>query len=221
MGKKKNKRDEFLSLIPPEAKKVLDVGCADGNLGLKIKERGAEVVGIERDEKLCALAKEKLNQVFLVDTENFQLPHPKGYFDCILYADLLEHLTDPLTTLKNHKSYLNDAGCIVASIPNIRYYKVIIRLLLGGTWDYTDKGILDKSHLRFFTLLNIKELFMQAGYEIVEIKRNVVAARGFRFLNFILFGKLKELLVYQYYIKARKSKDLSFHSINKRKIHQF
>ncbi|MBU0694085.1 MAG: class I SAM-dependent methyltransferase [Candidatus Omnitrophica bacterium] len=219
--KKKDRRDVFLSLISVDAKKVLDVGCGEGNLGFKLREKGIEVVGIEKDEKSYLLAKEKLNRVFLTDVEKFQLPFSKGYFDCIIYADVLEHFIYPLAVLRKHRDFLNNSGYIIASIPNIRYYKIIIRLFLGGSWDYMDKGILDKSHLRFFTLINIKELFADAGYEIVEIKRNFVASRGFKVLNFFLFNGLKDFLTYQYYIKARKHGAKYISSTRKRKIDQF
>lgn len=220
MEKKKDRRDEFLNLVPQGIKKVLDVGCGKGVLGAKLKERQIEVVGIEKNKEFYMLAKDRLNQVFLADVENFNLPYPKGYFDCLLYADILEHLTDPLVTLKNHANYLRDKGYIVASIPNIRYYKVIIRLLLGKSWDYVDAGILDKSHLRFFTLINIKELFIKAGFKIIDIKRNIVAAKGFRFLNILCFNKLIDFLTYQFYIVAVKSADSELF-YRKRKIYQF
>lgn len=218
--KKKNRRDEFLALVPLDIKKVLDIGCGDGNLGMKLRGKGREIIGVERDEKEHLLAKDRLNKVFLADIEKFHLPYPERYFDCIVYADILEHLINPLLTLKNHRDYLNDTGYIIASIPNVRYYKIIIHLILGGTWDYMDKGILDKSHLRFFTLINIKELFEEAGYEIVEIKRNSIAARGLRILNFLLVNRLRDFLTYQYYIKARKQNGKSGSSLRKRKVCQ-
>ena len=216
MAKKKNKRDEFLSLIPSGAKKVLDLGCGSGNLGAKLRNRGIEVVGIEKDKNLYILAQDCLDKVFLADVEKFQLSYPKGYFDCLLCADILEHLKYPGAILKKYKDYLNNHGYVIASIPNIRYYKVIIRLVIGGRWDYADAGILDRSHLRFFTLANIRELFAQAGYEIVEIKRNIITAGGFKLLNFLCFNKLREFFVYQYYIKARKSKNGSLSFLSKR-----
>lgn len=221
MRRKKNKRDEFLSLVPGGVKKVLDVGCGRGDLGLKLKAKDREVVGVEKDEACYNIAREKLNKTFLSDIEKFQLPYPQKYFDCILYADILEHLINPFITLRGHRKYLNDTGFIIASIPNIRYYKVIARLVLGGTWDYMDKGILDRSHLRFFTLINIQELFVRAGYEIVEIRRNVIAARGIKILNYVCFNGLKEFLTYQYYVKAKKLKNEEEPSIKKRKIYQF
>ena len=75
--------------------------------------------------------------------------------------------------------------------------------LLRGRWDYADQGILDKTHLRFFCLDNIKEMFQGAGFKIKDIKRNVVSARGLRILNFLLFNRLKEFLTQQYYIVAQ------------------
>lgn len=220
MEKKKDRRDEFLNLVPQGIKKVLDVGCSKGSLGAKLKERQIEVVGIEKNKEFYLLAKDRLNQVFLADVERFNLPYPKGYFDCLLYADILEHLIDPLAILKNLAGYLKDKGYVVTSIPNIRYYKVIIKLLLGKSWDYVDTGILDKSHLRFFTLINIKELFIKAGFKIIDIKRNIIAARGFKFLNILCFNKLIDFLTYQFYIVAVKSADSELF-YRKRKIYQF
>jgi 2-polyprenyl-3-methyl-5-hydroxy-6-metoxy-1,4-benzoquinol methylase len=220
MSKKKDKRDELLALVPSDAKRILDVGCADGALGARLKSAGREVVGIDRDERSCSIASQRLSQTLSGDVEQLQLPFAKGYFDCIVYADVLEHLLDPLGLLKRHRDYLSSDGYVIASIPNIRYYKVIIRLLFGGTWDYVDKGILDRTHLRFFTLLNIKELFRDAGYRIVAIKKNIVAARGFEILNLFCFGCLDNLLTYQYYIKAKKSENAAV-AAPKRKIGQF
>lgn len=221
MKKKKNKRDDFFALIPDSANKILDVGCADGSWVKRSQKTGLEVVGIEHDEKFQIEASRNLQRVILGDVENLELPYPEGYFDCIIYADVLEHLKDPYMILDTQKKYLNIDGCVVASIPNIRYYKVILRLILAGVWDYMPSGILDKTHLRFFTLLNIKELFENAGYHILEIKRNVVASSGFKFLNFLLFNKLKDFLVYQYYIKARKQRPTDVSSCSHRKICQF
>jgi 2-polyprenyl-3-methyl-5-hydroxy-6-metoxy-1,4-benzoquinol methylase len=221
MCKKKNKREELLSLIPDGAKKILDVGCGKAELSSKLKIQGVEVVGVERDERLYAFAKENLKQVLLGDIEKMQLPFPRSYFDCILYADILEHLSDPLAILKSHRQYLDDNGCIIASIPNIRYYKVIKGLVLEGTWDYVDTGILDRSHLRFFTIVNIQELFTAAGYEIIHIGRNVVASRLLKIINFIFLNSLRNFLTYQYYIVAKKASDASASSFKKRKIEQF
>jgi len=221
MNKKKNRRDEFLELVPPNTKTLLDVGCGAGGLSARLKEKGVKVVGLEKIEALCSIAREKLDAVIAGDIENMILDYSEEYFDCIMYADILEHLIEPLNILQKHKVYLQKDGYIIASIPNARYYKIILRLILGGTWDYSDAGILDMTHIRLFGLINIIELFEKAGYEIVEIKRNIIAARGFRVLNFIFFNKLKDFLTYQYYIKAKKSDNLSRITMRQRKIYKF
>ncbi|PIQ88464.1 MAG: hypothetical protein COV72_08215 [Candidatus Omnitrophica bacterium CG11_big_fil_rev_8_21_14_0_20_42_13] len=221
MIKKKDKRCDFLKMIPLNAKRLLDVGCGDGGLSARLKERGVEVTGIEKIEKLCSIAKGKLNDVISGDIENLQLPYPCGYFDCIMYADVFEHLMEPSEALIKHRFYLNDNGCIIASIPNVRYYKIILRLILAGTWDYADAGMLDRSHVRFFGLVNIIELFNRTGYGIIEIRRNIVGGRWLKILNLLFFNALKDFLTYQYYVKAEKNNNSSEASIAPRKIYKF
>jgi hypothetical protein len=161
---------------------------------------------IIKAEELAEGAKKVLDKVYSADIEDFQLPYSEEYFDCIIYADILEHLIEPLSLLKKHRNCLSDQGCIIASIPNVRYYKIIIRLVAGGTWDYMEGGgLLDIGHLRFFTLTNMKELIEEAGYKIVDIRRNMVSSRGFRILNRLCFNSLRNFLTYQYFIKAEKA----------------
>ena len=219
--KKKGQRSDFLSLVPPDAKKVLDLGCGDGSTGVRLKEKGMEVVGVERDAHLCRIAQGKLDKVFPADIADLNLPYPPGYFDCIIYGDVLDCLVDPLGALKKSMFYLKDDGYAIASMANIRYYKVIIRLVFGGTWDYVDDGILWKHHLRFFTLINIEELFTTAGCEIREIVRNISAARGFGILNTVFMGAFRDFLTYQYYVKARKSGLTTIAPLKLRKIYKF
>lgn len=222
MKKKKDKRSEFYSFIPLNAKKILDIGCSDGGWVEKYSNNNLEIVGIEKNKDLCQRAQKRLRQAYNADIENFVLPYPEGYFDCIIYGDIIEHLIDPYNLLRYYKRYLKKDGYVIASIPNVRYYKIILRLILNGVWDYMENGgLLDKTHLRFFTLLNIRELFINAGFKIVEIKRNIVSASGFRFLNFLCFNKLKEFLVYQYYIKAEKQENEENLYSTRRKVIQF
>lgn len=221
MNRKKDKRNEFLELVSPDTKTLLDVGCGAGGLSAGLKEKGIKVIGLEKIEKLCSIAKEKLDEVITGDIENMKLNYPEGYFDCIMYADVLEHLVDPLSILQKHKIYLQKNGFVIASMPNVRYYKIILRLILGGTWDYSDAGILDKTHLRLFGLINIVELFEKAGYEIVEIRRNIITSRGFGMLNILFFNTLKDFLTYQYYIKAKKNDNQPKIVLSQRKIYKF
>jgi len=213
-------RSDLAAIFPEGAKKVLDVGCGAGILGKAIKCRGAEeVTGVEMDADSCKAAEKHLDKALCLDAERDEMPFKERYFDCIIYGDILEHFNDPWDVLKKHKRFLKEGGFVLASIPNIRYYKVLIRLL-AGTWDYMDAGILDKSHIRFFALINIKELFENNGFSITLVKRNIVASRGFRILNFLLFGALKDFLTYQYYIMAKNMK-LDMQKPKKRDIYKF
>lgn len=218
---KKNKRDDFISLIPADAKKILDLGCADGSTSGRLKDKGLEVVGVEKDPDLCELARSRLDRVFKGDIADLKLPYSPGYFDCIVYGDVLDCLVDPLAVLKKNSVYLKPGGFVIASMANIRYYKIIIRMLFAGTWDYVDEGILWKHHLRFFTLINMRELFWNAGFEITRLVRNITAARGFRIADCILLHGLQDLLTYQYYLQARKTSEFSALPRPKRKIYSF
>jgi SAM-dependent methyltransferase len=212
-------RTDVFKLVPKTSHTILDVGCGAGILGKRLKELGMEVTGIEKDRTSYKEAERYLDKVIYCDAEKDEPPLKNKYFDCIIYGDILEHFYEPQRVLDKHKKCLKDNGVVIASIPNIRYYKVIIRLM-AGTWDYVDSGILDVSHIRFFTLVNIKELFMKAGFEVVWVGRNIVASRGFKLLNIILLNSLREFLTYQYYIVAKKS-NLMPSTIKKRKIYRF
>jgi len=204
-------REDVLNLIPNNVRRVLDVGCSIGILGEELKQRfGAEVVGVELDEQMAKIAKEKLDKVIIGDIEKINLADyfAPNYFDCIIFADILEHLKDPWGVLKNATSFLSDGGVIVASIPNIRHYTTITNLLFKGYWPYRERGIHDKTHLRFFTLKNIKEMIGDAGLKIVKIKRNYRIIerphRLNRFSKYCAFPFLKDFLTFQYLIVCKK-----------------
>jgi SAM-dependent methyltransferase len=201
MMHKKDKRDDFLRMVPLEAQRIFDVGCAAGNLAAKLKAVGKEVVGVDCVPELVASAKKIADRVYLADVEAFEIPEEERPFDAILYADVLEHLRDPLSLLKKHRPHLAPGGSVVASIPNVQYYKLLGAAAMG-CWDYADGGMLDKTHVRFFGWINIEELFVGAGYKIICRKRNVVASKFLRLLNGLLLGCLDNFLTYQYYICA-------------------
>ncbi|MEC4684761.1 MAG: methyltransferase domain-containing protein [Nitrospirota bacterium] len=214
----RQERRDVETLIPSGAKRILDVGCGEGILGRRLLEKGAsEVVGIEISPHVCKRAEKNLAGVICADIEEIDLPFDEGYFDCVILADILEHLRAPLSTLKKLKKHLSDSGVIVASIPNVRYHG-IINMLVEGHWKYEDHGILDKTHLRFFTRKEIERLFAEAGFEITGITANIDPAYNSLsdpFSGEISFGRvslrgltpeeLKDLFVFQYLIKVQKA----------------
>jgi len=205
-------REDIIRLVPHNVKKVLDVGCSTGALGVQIKKRfSAEVVGIEIDERMAEVAKENLDRVILGDLDQINMGDyllPK-YFDCIIFADVLEHLKNSEKVLKTATSFLLDDGLIIASIPNIRHYSTIINLLFRGYWPYRERGIHDRMHLRFFTLKNITELFHYANLRIIQLIRNYrIFERPHpynRFSKYFPLFTFREFLVFQYLIVARKN----------------
>lgn len=207
-------RDDILTLIPDNISKVLDVGCSTGVLGdqIKRKNNNVEVVGIEFDEKMAKIAKKNLDKVIIGDIENINLADsfPPNYFDCIIFADILEHLKNPWEILKSSAKFLNDRGVVIASIPNVRHYSTITNLLFKGYWPYRERGIHDRTHLRFFTLRNIRELFQYANLSIERIERNYRIIekphRLNRFSKCFALLSFKELFTFQYLIFAKNFK---------------
>jgi spore maturation protein CgeB/Tfp pilus assembly protein PilF/ubiquinone/menaquinone biosynthesis C-methylase UbiE len=219
-GYARRERTEIVTLVPQTAASVLDVGCAAGETGRLLREAGYErIVGIERDAESAARARDIYDEVFVGDVEHMELPFEPGAFDCIIFADVLEHLVEPEELLRRFRDYLSADGVVVASIPNVRNLWVIHNLV-EGYWRYTDEGILDRTHLRFFTYTEIERMFDAAGYEIVghgatinrQFENVGLGPDGtFSFGRVTLRGlsadELRDLLTYQHLITARKKVD--------------
>ncbi|MBU4376409.1 MAG: class I SAM-dependent methyltransferase [Candidatus Omnitrophica bacterium] len=199
-----SEREDIIALIPMEAKRILDVGCGFGLMGKRIKEiRGpVEVVGFEAEEAALEMARKNLDVLIAGDVESVKLPFKDGHFDCIVYGEILEHLKDPWKVLKEHKRYLKKDGLCIASMPNISHYSVV-QGLLNDRWDYKDSGILDRTHLRFFTIEGMRKMFSDAGYAISDEKRYIRASRVKKFLGKIFGKRAIHLLTEQYIITGK------------------
>lgn len=180
-------------------KKVLDVGCATGRIAEKLKkEKGCQVVGLEVNKEMAEIAKKRCDSVILQDAEKaVKLNFPNGYFDIILFADVLEHCSNPGEILVNLRKYLSKNGYILISIPNVANWEIRLRLLMGK-FDYKGGTILDTGHLKFFTLHSIKQLLDQSGFRVVAVKT--------RNMKLKLLGKIwKSLFAWGYVLKAVKN----------------
>jgi len=204
------------SFINPEMKNFLDVGCGPGHFGKMVKDmQEAYVVGLECTKKGAEYARRRLDEVHEVDVESFVLPYKKSYFDCLAYFDVLEHLIDPWSLLKKHRPFLKNDGVVIASIPNIRNLGTLVDLVQDGKWSYKNEGILDITHLRFFTWITIHELFNSAGYKITSTEGTVLplyekwVAQGkpekFDTGMMILKNISDEFFVGQFVIRAKKA----------------
>lgn len=166
-----NPRPEVQELVPEGAARVLDLGCASGKLGaaLKLRQR-AEVVGIEIDPDYARDASSRLDRVIAADLEDgVPASLEAGEFDCLIAADVLEHLRDPWATLTRFVALLSAGGTAVVSLPNVRYWETLWVLGRFGTWPLRDEGIFDRGHLRWFTLTDAVNLMEQAGLVVTRV----------------------------------------------------
>ena len=196
-------RKELISLIPVSAMRILEVGCAEGVFANSLREARKparpEIVGIEINRAAATKAEEFLDAVYVGSIEDLEIPF-REHFDCVVCADVLEHLVDPWKTLEKIKTYLRPGGCVVASIPNIQHWRVILNLF-RGEWEYTSEGTLDDTHLRFFTRKSIIDLFETAGFLVRGVRARVPTPRG-RTLNSMTGRVLEPFLTFQYYVVA-------------------
>lgn len=192
-------RREMAYYFPQELKnnnevKVLDVGCSQGHFGSFLKTTfGWKVYGIELHEPSYNEAKRRLDIVSKIPLSKESFGGEK--FDVITFNDVLEHIEYPWTTLENCKTLLKKDGFIIASIPNLQNYVTLKDLFVYGEFEYKESGIMDKTHLRFFTKKSIINMFETCGYRILVIKGEypiMPYSRVLRFLNFLSFGRLKK-----------------------------
>ncbi|MZH06116.1 MAG: glycosyltransferase [Nitrospinae bacterium] len=169
----KNIRHDLIPLIPENANCILEVGCAEGLTGKELKRKhGVFVAGIEMNSSAAEKARNVLDDVITGDIEKMDLPYGPSSFDCVIFADVLEHLVNPLVALNKVKEVLKDNGTVVMSIPNVQFYGVVHQLV-EGNWTYQKEGILDETHLRFFTFKEIQKLIEEAGLYIERIEETL------------------------------------------------
>ena len=157
-------------LLTPPGSDVLDVGTADGHPVVEgLKARGCRVWGIEIDEQAAADAAPMCESMVVGNVESLDLASTFGdkRFDVVLCLDVLEHLVEPLDTLNRLKELLTPTGIVVASIPNVTHAAVRLQLL-DGSFTYTDTGLLDRTHVRFFDRAEVDKLFADAGLTVTE-----------------------------------------------------
>jgi SAM-dependent methyltransferase len=202
-------RWDLIEFVPDTGSRVLEIGCGTGNTGAALKKlgRAAEVVGIECEPAPAQRAAEQLDRVVTTDIEDEALALPQEYFDCIIAGDVLEHLQNPWAAVDRLRPCLKPGGRFIASVPNIRYWRVLKDLVFAGRWEYGPSGILDRTHLRFFTRRTLASLFDPAHFAVERIvPRFAFWPRSkSRFFNRLTLGRFEEFLTSQYIIVARRS----------------
>lgn len=153
---------------------VLDVGCASGYFAQLLKQKNCKVWGLDNDEKSLNIAQQFCHRVNRMNLENGFTPNilPSQSFDYILFLDVLEHLKTPENLLIQAKNYLKPDGKIIISLPNSATLWLRLQLLTGN-FNYTETGILDKTHLRFYTFTTFRKLLENHGFKIIYALHNV------------------------------------------------
>ncbi|RLS54825.1 MAG: glycosyltransferase [Planctomycetota bacterium] len=212
-------RPDVLALVPLHSRRILDVGCGGGRLGLAIKNRqSAHVTGIELQPLAAQRARLNLDVVEQQNIESDPLAFATGTFDCVICADVLEHMTDPGFVLRKLHHWLTENGSLVVSLPNVRHHSVVSSLL-AGNWTYEPAGLLDADHLRFFTRREIEKLLFRIGFEIREL--SMVPGEGFEawqqagrpcevnigslLIRTATSDEAAEFFAYQYLVQANKT----------------
>ena len=170
--------NDLLERIPLSAGVVLDVGCNTGALGAAYRRLNprARLLGIDNDPVAAGQAARRLDQVAVVDVEHDPMPFALDRpIDCIVYGDVLEHLRDPWAVLRRHAEVLSDDGTMLICVPNMGHWSFADRLL-RGTWKYEPAGLLDETHLRWFSLETMREGLEAAGLVPHEVSPRVFDA---------------------------------------------
>ena len=212
-----NPRPDIQALVDPQSLRCLDVGCGAGALGAALSAAGAQhVAGIEPHPGAAEQARGRLDVLVEGSVLDTALPFTDGEFDLIVFADVLEHLPDPDAALERCLAYLAPAGTVVVSVPNMRFYLVLARLLLDR-WEYAEHGVRDRTHLRIFTRRSLERMLRAHGLRIERMERNRrllddqsqigrIAALATRVMVATI-GRwpFRDLLTYQYVAVARRA----------------
>lgn len=197
-------RRDILPLLDKPYLRVLDVGCNTGATGAMLLEERlcSHVTGIELLEAPAQQAAQRLNRVVNAPVESALHELADELFDCILALDVLEHLVDPWTVTSQLSKLLAPGGVLIVSLPNIRNWQPIRDLLFRGEWKYVESGILDRTHLRFFTKSSMLSMVESTSLETEAVRPTgspLLSAMPFR----VPFGIVEEFLAPQYLIRCR------------------
>ncbi|HEY4082454.1 MAG TPA: class I SAM-dependent methyltransferase [Burkholderiaceae bacterium] len=210
-------RSDIYELVPESAVKVLDLGCADGSLGLALKEQipGRSVCGVEYSPTLAAAAAAKLDHVIHGD-----LSQPEtlsslrgGQFDCAICADVLEHLQHPEALLQSLRHCLAPNAALIVSLPNVRHISAFASIFLRGSFPRRQRGIFDDTHWRWFTVSDGRRLVTEAGFAVQQANfmlrwGDQGGGRANKLLNRFLapaapkLAPVREFLSYQFVMRA-------------------
>ena len=191
------------AFLPPRAERMLEIGCGTGATSAWLQRHGrvGHTIGIDLFHSAVDVAQSCLNEAYVGNIETMPLPIEPASIDVILANDVLEHLVDPWASIRRLSSLLRPDGIFVARIPNVRSHHVIVPLVLRGEWRYEESGVLDRTHLRFFTEVGCRRLFEEAGMHVSRLDRCPLGPRS-KQLNRITFGVFSGFLTMHHVVTA-------------------
>jgi len=199
-------RMPLVALAKSNPEHVLEIGCAAGQTLSYFKQRGAKyVAGVEISPEIAEIARthREVDKVIVGNIETLSLDFSEQFFDLIVAGHVIEHLVDPWATLRKLYFLLKPQGQLIGALPNVRNQSVVLPLLLNGKWQYHDSGIMDWTHLRFFSSSTIAELLVSTGFRVDAIVPEFAGPRSTRANNLTL-GIFKHFLAYAYNFSATK-----------------
>jgi len=204
-------RSEMLDYVPPTAKKILEIGCGRSLFARELKSRQpCSITAIEPDPIMAEEARVDRDKLIIATAEQAIPDLPSNYFDCVVMNDVLEHLVDPWAILHMLRPKLAPGGCLVASIPNMRFYPALKGLVMHRNWEYEKSGAKDITHLRFFTEMSIQSLFQSQGYRMEQLEginpRQDMPWK-WSLLNWVLRGSISDTQFPQFACVARAQND--------------
>lgn len=203
----KFERGEIVQFLPASYSKVLEIGCGEGYFAVNLKQ-DCEYWGVEPEGKAAAAARQRLHRVLEGTYQEAQAELPDHYFDLIICNDVIEHMADHDRFLQSIRSKMKADACLVGSIPNVRHYEVLQELLVQRDWQYKDAGIMDRTHLRFFTEKSLKRTILKHGFVIedfrgINCRANLIKKIIFLFIAILTFGSYDDIRYEQFGMRIR------------------
>lgn len=197
-------RKDLLPFVIGSPKTILDIGCGRGLTGKYFKEQFSSefVAGIEVNKDAAIFAEENLDKVINIDLNKKTLDLGEEKYDLIILGDILEHLIDPLELLKKVCQYLSENGQIIISTPNVRNWRLLFELIVKGEWKYRESGLLDSTHLRFFTKKSLQRLIEEAGFKVIKYSCRLRLPE--KILNIFTLSIFRDFFASQHYLSVMK-----------------